>query len=185
MRHLAPATGRLTGGATIVGRVRTAGGGRWLLLLALVAGLVGMHHLASAAPEGHATSAGPTAPMTDDGHPMGPGPVAPAGSMDTAASMDTAGSMDTAASTDTATSTDTAASTVVAMPVDTAMSMDMAMHLCLAVLVALGLLGLLVLAVAVPGPRPPTVPFGSVVRATARPPPRSAVRLALLCVLRN
>ena len=125
-----------------------SGGGRWLLLLALAAGLIGMHHLAATGSPSHET-----------GH--------------------------TAAAEVVSTVPDTVVPDTVIMGASDP-GMAMAMHMCLAVLGAVALLGLLLLlGVAVLTRRPPAASPGAVVLHPARPPPRSAVRLALLCVLRN
>ncbi len=145
MWHLVAAGGRGGLTAATVGVVRMINGaGRWVLLLALAAGLVGMHHLEAGVQSGHVMPAVATIAAAPP-HPAGP-----------------------------------------VVSVDAGMDgMEMAMHLCLAVLAAVGLLGLLLFVVAVL-PHDPAAPSSrTVVRAVARPPPRSAVRLALLCVLRN
>jgi hypothetical protein len=140
--------------------------GRWLLVFAVAAGLVGMHHLLAHeadAPTGAGTmaaslahgmpsrSAAVTEPTRAHGHPDpdvdGAALLAPSPGPDHA--------------------------------------MDMLTHLCLAVLAGLILLALAAAAVLTCSQHPgPTAPC-SLVSTRPRSPPRTAVRLAQLCVLRN
>lgn len=135
----------------------SGGVGRWLLLLALAAGLIGMHHLEAGSPERHAMSGVAMVSAAGSGHGSGlAGAVHPGADR----------------------------SHVVVTAAGSGPAMEMAMHLCLAVLAAL-LLGVALLAVAVLDRRAVAPPPRAVVLTAGRPPPRSAVRLALLCVLRN
>lgn len=161
----APGRIPLGGYGDLVSVTRRRQWGRVLVVLALILGVVAMHALVM--------------PMGDD-HPM---PVA-------TSSGTAAGPMPTAASTalhipPMATPVVVAgdSSPLPGMP----SGAHALMHLCLAVLAAMVVLGLSAMAVLVrlrrariPGSR--RVPVATV---WPRPPPRTAIRLAQLCVLRN
>jgi hypothetical protein len=153
--------------AAILAIVHTGGRGtaRWLLILTVAAGLIGMHHLVAHTPDLH-----------------GPGMSSPA----TAAADQAIGpptSMDAATP---AVAPASGMETVAAAPEPGTAAMDMLMHLCLAVLAGLLVLGPLLVAFATLFRRfrAANVPR-AVVIAWPRAPPRTAVRLAQLCVLRN
>ncbi len=148
-------------------------------MLAVAAGLIGMHQLIAHSP----AAAGPSGQST-----TGPGQLAGPGLVTVSSAVET--------------NRAPAAATLVTMSgpsdpvhggVGTAMdpaanaAMDMLMHACVAVLAALIVLGVLAAVAGVldrrrdPG-RGVTV---GIAARWARPPPRTAVRLARLCVLRN
>lgn len=151
----------------------------WVLVLAVAAGLIGMHHLMAPGPTAHGPAGAGLAPAAVSMTAMtGPEPVspptpgmprtsdglgaAPAGSAVNAVTAPVLGSVAGSA-------------------------MDMLMHPCLAVLAALLVLAplaavLLALARRHDPSRAARLGLGV---SWARPPPRTAVRLALLCVLRN
>lgn len=145
------------------------GGGPWqrvLLMVALVLGVVAMHTMVLAPGGGHDSAAG------GSGHvaaAMSSGP--PQAVMDASFPA-----VHDQAHQDSATHHG---------PGSPAAIHDL-LHLCLAVLAALAVMAALAVVwlTAAAATRPHLEP-GSGATAPARPPPRSAVRLALLCVLRN
>lgn len=148
---------------------------RWLLVLAVVAGLIGMHHLIAHSP----VAPGPSAQSS-----AGPGPLAGPGLVTVSSPIETHRAPAPAASMTMSGPSDRVHGGVgTAMDPAANAAMDMAMHACLAVLAALIVLGLLAAVAEVLDPGR-GVTFGIAAR-WARPPPRTAVRLAQLCVLRN
>ena len=155
------------GGTAILAAVHTGGRGiaRWLLILSIAAGLIAMHHLGAHTPDMH----GPDM--------SSPATATPAQATEQPISMDAATSAAHPAS---------AMELVAAAPDPGTTAMSMLMHLCLAVLAALLVLGMLAVAFAVLSRRPRAANISrAVVIAWPRAPPRTAVRLAQLCVLRN
>jgi hypothetical protein len=157
------------GGTAILTAVHTGGRGiaRWLLILSIAAGLIAMHHLGAHTPDMHGPDMSSPAMATAAPDQATEQPI----SMDAAtrAAHPASGMELAAAAPDPGTTT-----------------MSMLMHLCLAVLAGLLVLGMLAVAFAILS-RPPRAAnvSRSVVIAWPRPPPRTAVRLAQLCVLRN
>lgn len=151
-------------------------------MLAVVAGLIGMHHLLAPGP----VPARPSAQsVTGPGPLVGPGLVTVSLPIET--QSDPAGSMTMSGPSDRVHSDRVHGGVGTAMDPAANAAMDMLMHACLAVLVALIVLGLLAaVAEALDRRREPGrgVTVGTAIR-WARPPPRTAVRLAQLCVLRN
>jgi hypothetical protein len=131
---------------------------QWLLIVAIVAGLVGMHHLVQAPPV-HMTSIA-MASATHTEH----------------ADRDRAG-LKPVEVRSTSTS-------VMASQPDCCDSMGMAGHCCLAVLTA-ALAAALIMAAAWLRPLEPGYLLAAVSAAVARPPPIGCARLAQLCVLRR
>jgi hypothetical protein len=140
-----------------VGTDASRGWRQLLVVLALIAGVLGMHALVVAghdAQTGVATHHATAEPAT--------GPIAVA-HMAADALMP-------------------AQSGTPAGPTDVAHGL---LHLCLAVLAAIALLLLGLFSLATPAAVAGRLVLRGPAPAPARPPPRSAVRLALLCVLRN
>lgn len=137
---------------------------RWLLIVVVVVGLVGMHHLVDAGMD----------------RPTTPSPMMTTGPTATATTPTVIGRVVTGPmATDASAADGVGGSAVVAHP---AMTMDM--HMCLAILVALVLLGAILAVVATIGRRGDPVGRRGIV--VIRPPPRpTPVRLAQLCVLRT
>ena len=128
-----------------------------LVMLALIAGVLGMHALVV---DGHDMQNGVAAHHATAEPATGPIAVA---QMDADALMP-------------------AQSGTPAGPMDVAHGL---LHLCLAVLAAIALLLLGLFSVATPAAVAARLLLRGPAPSPARPPPRSAVRLALLCVLRN
>jgi len=166
-------------------RVGGSGAGRWLLLLALAAGLIGMHHLEASG--AYLTGPATTGPAMTGPAMTGPAMTGPAmtGPAMTGAAM-TGPAMTGAAMTGAVAAAPSDHPAAVSVHDPDMPGMAMTMHMCLAVLGAALLLGLLLLLVVTVLARRPAPAAPRAVALTAvRPPPRSAVRLALLCVLRN
>jgi hypothetical protein len=141
-----------------VGTDATRGWRQLLVMLALIAGVLGMHALVV---DGHDMQNGVAAHHHATAEPA-TGPVAVA-HMAADALMP-------------------AQSGTPAGPMDVAHGL---LHLCLAVLAAIALLLLGLFSVATPAAAAARLLLRGPAPSPARPPPRSAVRLALLCVLRN
>lgn len=162
-----------------MGLVQTRGRvARWMLVLAVAVGLVGMHHLLAHDPDAPAGGAALAESMT---YGM------PSGTAAMTAAMTAAGPV---APVSTRTRphlvSDADRATVMMPSPGHDLAMGMLMHLCLAVLGGLIVLGLAAVAVTIRvrqrlGP----TRFCGVVTVRPRSPPRIAVRLAQLCVLRN
>jgi hypothetical protein len=152
----------------------TRGWQQLLVVLALIAGVLGMHALVVAGHDrhigvgdtGHHVMAEPaTGPISTDHIATGHITVEPI----TAAAQMAADALMPAQAGHS-------------RPTDVAHGL---LHLCMAVLAAIALLLLGLFAVATPTAVAGRLLLRGPAPAPARPPPRSAVRLALLCVLRN
>jgi len=165
--------------------VRTRSGllRRWLLVLVLAAGLIGMHHLIAGHPD---ALAGATQPVAASAM-VAMGPVVASGAAASTGIRPVAGRAATPGQDGPGFAVAPSARISGPGPVMNMPVMDMLMHACLAVLAALSVLALAAAVGLLTLSRPaddrarprPAVPHW------ARPPPRTAVRLAQLCVLRN
>jgi hypothetical protein len=151
----------MTGSGKYIGGGAGMARHQWLLIVAIVAGLIGMHHLVQAPPV-HMTSltmASATHTEHADRDRAGLKPVE-------VRSMSTS---------------------VAASQPDCCDSMDIAGHCCLAVLTAAiaALAAALIMAAAQRRPLEPGYRLAAVSAVAARPPPIGSARLAQLCVLRR